>query len=125
MEHLKGASLGQALALPTNIRLGWKGSAWTNALAFYEVVTYGCKKFYNIGPWSSFLEPSLEVKRYGSSGSRSFWLMPSAPESLLVAVPALWSSSRSKSKNTTDAFNSGSGILIPDVNFAPAEHCLV
>jgi len=25
-EHLKGASLWQALALPTNIRLGWKGS---------------------------------------------------------------------------------------------------
>ncbi len=36
MEHLKSASLGQALALPTNIRLGWKGSAGTNALAYHE-----------------------------------------------------------------------------------------
>jgi hypothetical protein len=29
VEHLKVASLGQALALPTNIRLGWKGLAGT------------------------------------------------------------------------------------------------
>ncbi len=33
VEHLKGASLGYALALPTNIRLGWKGLPGTNALA--------------------------------------------------------------------------------------------
>ncbi len=36
VEHLKGASLGQALALPTNIRLGWKGFAGTYALAYFE-----------------------------------------------------------------------------------------
>jgi hypothetical protein len=36
MEHLKGASLGQALALPANIRLGWKGFPGTNTLAYYE-----------------------------------------------------------------------------------------
>ncbi len=36
MEHLKGASIGQARALPTNIRLGWKGLPVTNARAFYE-----------------------------------------------------------------------------------------
>ncbi len=29
-------SLGQALALPTNIRVGWKGLQWTNTLAYYE-----------------------------------------------------------------------------------------
>ncbi len=36
VEHLKGASLGQALASPANIRLGYKGLAGTNALAYNE-----------------------------------------------------------------------------------------
>ncbi len=41
----------KAPALPANIKLGWKGLPGTNALAYYEIVTYGRKKFYNIGPW--------------------------------------------------------------------------
>jgi len=36
VKHLIGALLRQALALPTNSRLGWKGFAGTNALANYE-----------------------------------------------------------------------------------------
>jgi hypothetical protein len=36
VEHLKGASLVQALVLSTNIRLGRKGLTGTNALAYYE-----------------------------------------------------------------------------------------
>jgi len=36
VEHLKVAPLGLAPALPTNIRLGWKGLPGTNALAYYE-----------------------------------------------------------------------------------------
>jgi hypothetical protein len=40
VEHLKGVSP----ALPSLIRLGWKGLPETNALAYY-----GRKKFYNIG----------------------------------------------------------------------------
>jgi hypothetical protein len=36
VEHLKGASLGYAPALPANIRLGWKSLPGTNALAYYE-----------------------------------------------------------------------------------------
>ncbi len=32
---LKGASLGQAPALPTNITLGWKGLPGINTLAYY------------------------------------------------------------------------------------------
>jgi hypothetical protein len=36
-EHIKGSSLkGRLLALPTNIRLGWKGLPGTNTLAYYE-----------------------------------------------------------------------------------------
>ena len=35
-EHMKGASLGQTLALPANIRLGWKGLPRTNALASFK-----------------------------------------------------------------------------------------
>jgi hypothetical protein len=36
LEHLKGASLGYAPALPTNIRLGWRSLPGTNTLAYYE-----------------------------------------------------------------------------------------
>ncbi len=32
MQHLKGASLGKALALPANLRLGWRGLPATNTL---------------------------------------------------------------------------------------------
>ncbi len=35
-EHLEGASHGQALALPSIIRLGRKGLPGTNTLAYYE-----------------------------------------------------------------------------------------
>ncbi len=44
--------------MPTNIRLGWKGLPGTNALAIYQkIVTYGRKKFYNIGHWFSNWNP--------------------------------------------------------------------
>ncbi len=36
VEHVKMALPGQALALPSNIRLGWKGFPRTNTLAYYE-----------------------------------------------------------------------------------------
>jgi hypothetical protein len=36
VDHLKGASLGYASALPANIRLGWKALPGTNALAYYK-----------------------------------------------------------------------------------------
>ncbi len=36
MGHQKGALLGQTPALPTNIRLGWKGLPGTNTQAYYE-----------------------------------------------------------------------------------------
>jgi hypothetical protein len=36
VDHLKDASLGLVLALPVNIRLGWKGSLGTYTLAYYE-----------------------------------------------------------------------------------------
>ncbi len=48
-EPTLGASLGQALALPAIIRLGWKGLPDTNYLAQYE--NYNNKKFYSTGPW--------------------------------------------------------------------------
>jgi len=52
VEQLKGATIGLALALPANIRLGWKGLPGTNILAFYnKSVNYGHKKFYSAGPW--------------------------------------------------------------------------
>jgi len=36
VEHIKGALLRYAPALPANFRVGWKGLPGTNALAFYE-----------------------------------------------------------------------------------------
>ncbi len=36
MELMKGASLELALALPTNIRLGWKGFPGRNTLVYYK-----------------------------------------------------------------------------------------
>jgi hypothetical protein len=49
---LSGAPLwGGLLALPANIRLGWRGLPGTNTLAHYEKnVNYGCKKFYSTSP---------------------------------------------------------------------------
>ncbi len=45
MEHLIGASFGQALPLPTNITIGWKGFAGKNALAYWSV-----KSFITLAP---------------------------------------------------------------------------
>jgi hypothetical protein len=51
VEHLKGASLGEAPALPANIILGWKGLPGTNTAAYLQKsVNYGHKKFYSAGP---------------------------------------------------------------------------
>jgi len=36
VEHLKGVSLGYALALLANIRLGWKGMLGISTLAYYR-----------------------------------------------------------------------------------------
>jgi hypothetical protein len=46
VEHLKDASLGKALALLTNIRLGWIGFPGTNTLAYYK--NYGRKSLNDI-----------------------------------------------------------------------------
>ncbi len=54
--------VGRLLASPTNIRLRHKGLAGTNALAYYENITYDRKKFYNIGPcWSSVFDAGAPV----------------------------------------------------------------
>ncbi len=45
---LKNGAPEILLALPTKIRLGWKGLTGKNTLAHYE--NYGCKEFYRIGP---------------------------------------------------------------------------
>jgi len=53
-----------APALPTNIRLDWKGLPQGDTLAFYKTfVNYGCKKFYNIGP-CSFICPKKREWRH-------------------------------------------------------------
>jgi hypothetical protein len=56
---LSGAPLcSRLLALSSNIRLGRKGLPGTNTSLLPQAVTYGCKKFYNIGPRWELLEIS-------------------------------------------------------------------
>ncbi len=55
VEHLKGASLGQAPALPTNTRLGWKGLPGTNTSLLQKSINYDHNKFYDTGPCRPFL----------------------------------------------------------------------
>jgi len=70
VEHLKGASLGLSLALPANIRLGWKGLPGPNTSLLRKSVNCGCKKFYSTGPrmltWVQILEPMMTIT-FGSS----------------------------------------------------------
>jgi hypothetical protein len=52
VEHLKGASLGWAPALPANNRQGWKGLPGTNAVASYEnTYTTAVKSFITLATW--------------------------------------------------------------------------
>jgi hypothetical protein len=49
VRHLSGAPLyGRLLALPTNIRLGWKGLLGTNALSYNEEASLTGVIFYSI-----------------------------------------------------------------------------
>ncbi len=49
-EYLSGAPLlGKLLALPTNIRLGWKGLPGTKTSSLRKPVNYDLKKFYSTG----------------------------------------------------------------------------
>jgi hypothetical protein len=56
VNHLKGAELGQALALPANNRLGWKGLSVTNTLAYYENLLFtATKSFTTFAPFVLFV----------------------------------------------------------------------
>jgi hypothetical protein len=51
VEHLKNALLGLAPALPTNIRLSWKGSSGTNTLEYYvHLESTAVKSFITLAP---------------------------------------------------------------------------
>jgi hypothetical protein len=58
-EHQKEAPLqGRLLALPTNIRLGWKGLPGTNTLAFYEhLLITDINIFMTLGPGITAIIP--------------------------------------------------------------------
>jgi hypothetical protein len=52
VKHLSGAQLeGVLLALPTKIDLAGKACQEQTLQLIAKFVTYGRKKFYNIGPW--------------------------------------------------------------------------
>ncbi len=65
MKHLSGAPFyGRPLALPKNIRLGWKGSPRTNTLAYYvKSVNYDRKSFIAQAPGlKSFIGSNVSQK---------------------------------------------------------------
>jgi hypothetical protein len=53
MEHLKGASLGEATGLPANIRLGWINLTGTNTSLLQKFLNYGQKSFITLAPGDS------------------------------------------------------------------------
>ncbi len=61
MKHLSSAPLqGRLLALPTSIRIIWKGKPVKNTLAYYKkFINYGRKKNYDNGPRSKWYETFL------------------------------------------------------------------
>jgi hypothetical protein len=76
LKHLSGAPLWvRLLALPTNIRLDWKGLPGTNTLAYYKkIITYVRKKFYNIGSSEKtqkiFLQQNQKRRKYKLGGTK-------------------------------------------------------
>jgi hypothetical protein len=67
MKNLSYAPLqGRLLALPTNIRLGWKRNAGDKHSSFFrKFVNYRQKKFYNIGPWDPLNQKNELISAYG------------------------------------------------------------
>ncbi len=59
------ASLGYNLALPTNIRLGWKGFPGTNTLAYYEIpYVTTVKSFIGLAPVVDFSISIILTKHF-------------------------------------------------------------
>ncbi len=65
MKNLLGAPFqDKLLALPRNIRIGWRGLSRTNTLAYCKkFIIDGLKKFYNICPWLTI--QNLPKTRFG------------------------------------------------------------
>ncbi len=65
VELKKGASLGQAPALPAKIRLGWKRLPVTNTLSYYgreSFVTLGPEKFKQLNVEKNFFKYFSYIK---------------------------------------------------------------
>jgi hypothetical protein len=57
--HLNGVSVGMALALPANIRLGWKGLRGQTLKLITKIHKLRTKKFNNMDSYKTFLYSSL------------------------------------------------------------------
>ncbi len=76
VQHLSGAPLkGKLMALPANIRLGWKDQPGTNNLAYYK--HYGRKMFHNIGTVVLKMDTGAEQwkDRQNIGEGMKIWLM--------------------------------------------------
>jgi hypothetical protein len=54
------STLGQAPALPANIRLGWKGLPWANASTYYKKLR-AVKSFTTLGPDRKLFQKSGDL----------------------------------------------------------------
>jgi hypothetical protein len=66
MKYLSGAPFsGRPLALPKNIRLGWKGLPGTNTLAYYEnLLITAVKSFVRLAPGVKPIILQINYNRY-------------------------------------------------------------
>jgi hypothetical protein len=88
VEHLKGASLGEAPALSANIRIGWKGLPEANTLAYYKnPQIMAVKGFIAQAPCHHWL--SLKNVFYSSKFAKSFSCHYSEAVFLVVCDPSM------------------------------------
>jgi hypothetical protein len=72
VKQLSGAPFkGSPLALPTNIRLGWKGLPGTNTLAYYENWQITAVKSFIGLAQAYFWQSANEAKRFYKIDTRS------------------------------------------------------
>jgi hypothetical protein len=50
------------MALPTNMRLGWKVLPVETPNLIYVLINYGWIKFCNIGPWAVFAKAEVKIQ---------------------------------------------------------------
>ncbi len=131
MKHLSGAPLyGRLLALPTNIRLGWKRNVGDkHSSLLQKFINYGQKKFYNIGPFSRVSTTSFPVDRVSGYPGEFQLPVPIYPDQQRRL--SCQDGFRRHPVLRSPCFRTVSGlirvfqeILLPEMKFVPGRRCL-